>query len=146
MYLKRLYLLLLAGPSSIEMTLRDYVLLLAVSMIVGKFLGAKRYIGFVWSSVFFFFMPLLGGLGLIFSLTVILLSPKLTSSPPKGTSRNLYWAVGLIILGGMGTLGMLLPSNNTIEIQAKQSGFRLAIELLLLSSYLIWIYKKFSVR
>jgi hypothetical protein len=144
--IEKFYLLFIAGPSSVILTPIDYIVLFVMSLAVGKFIGEKRYIGFIWSTLFFFLMPLLNSLGIIFSLTIILLSPKLISPPPKGTSRNLYWAIFLIVFGGMAATGMLISPNFANENIWGNGGFMMSLSLILISFYLFWIYRKFHIK
>ncbi len=142
------FLFLLSGPAHIQLNSLGYIILFISSILVGKFLGEKRYIGFTWSTIFFFLMPLLGSLGIIFSLTIIFLSPKLTSKPPKGTSGKLYWGVGLLFFSILAILGIITSKTNPINPQKylENGSILLSIELILLSTYLIWIYLKFPAK
>lgn len=146
--IENLYFLLLAGPANIQLNSVDYIILLFVSVLVGKFIGENRYIGTIWATIFFFLMPLLNGLGIIFSLTIIFLSPKLTSPPPKGNIGKLFWATGLIILGVLGAIGTMASKTNPIspENYIGNNVILMSIQFVLLACYLIWIYVKFPLK
>ena len=145
LFLKKFTLNLISGFNYKDLDLQTILVLLFLSLIVGKLLGSKRYIGFYWSTLFFFALPLLSGLGAFLAVAIIIQSPKLTQNPPKSTMKQLYWGYGLIVLSIPSTLGIINSNQKNID-EMQINTILFALGLILFSTYLIWLNYKFRVK
>ncbi len=121
-----------------------FLFLLLIAWAIAHFLGRKRHIGFAWSFVFsIFFLPPLGG------LIVTLLSPKLTSSPPKpsSTKRIIGWIlVALSVYMFLNVAYTLSTRGISVLPERPKPIFTPIIGLGLLGAYLIKLGKKRNIN